>query len=631
MLNNVNRYLLFLLSAIYCAPVFWLLHSRNQTIHHTPSMQPTAVSTHSYSNFRDVSIKHLHLDLFVDFSGKSLNGFVVLDILNVKKSPFIVLDYKNLVIEKVEVDGKHTSDFLTGNEDPIFGTFLKIPIDESTNKVKIHYHTLPESQALQWLAPHQTTGKEHPLLFTQSQAILARTWIPLMDIPAVRFTYSARIRVPQGLMAVMSASNPQQLDPNGVYEFQMDQPIPSYLMALCVGNIVFKSLDDRCGVYAEPEMIEKSYNEFTDLPKMVKSAEALYGPYRWGRYDVLVLPPSFPFGGMENPKITFATPTIIAGDKSLVSLIAHELAHSWSGNLVTNANWNDFWLNEGFTVYFEQRIMEAIYGRDYAEMLAEIALGELKNTVRELLEKHPDDTHLRLNLEGRDPDEGVSDIAYEKGRFFLRRIESLVGREKFDPFIKSWFEKHAFGTATTDDFIQYLEKELIKGDEKLSNAIQYKEWIDQPGLPKSCEEVKSTELDKVRTDLKKYAENKDVKAISAENYTTHHWLYFLRNLPQLSAKEMAELDNRFYFVMSANSEISCDWYILALKNEYEEIFPAVKKFLHDVGRRKFLMPLYRTMVENPKYIKMAKETFESAKEGYHAVSSKSIEILLSKY
>lgn len=375
-------------------------------------------------------------------------------------------------------------------------------------------------------------------------------------------------------------------------------------------------------------MVEKSAWEFADLKKMITSAEELYGPYAWGRYDVLVLPPSFPFGGMENPRITFATPTIIAGDRSLVALVAHELAHSWSGNLVTNATWNDFWLNEGFTVYFETRIMEKIYGRDYADMLTLLSLGELKETIKEMGDTSRD-THLYLDLAGRDPDEGVSDIAYEKGRFFLTSIELAVGRERWDAFINKYFSTYAFQSMNTKSFLEYLEKELIKGDDKLRQQINANAWVYGPGLPASCPDIKSVELEKAGKAADDYKSGTPAKSLNTNGWTTHHWMYFLRSLnDSLDLKKMAELDATFNFTNSGNSEIQCEWYQHAIASNYEIAFPAMEKFLMHVGRRKFLKPLYTALSKTPQGLQMGKAIYKKARPGYHAVAAQTIDGIL---
>lgn len=587
------------------------------------------VENHTYGNYHEVVIKHLSLNLDVDFEKKSLSGTATLDIENKGKSSRIVLDHKNMVIEKVEVDGSNAT-FEIGPYDTVLGAALSIPIQNNSQKVTVHYHTLPEAEALQWLSPEQTNDKKYPFLFSQSQAILARTWIPLMDAPAIRFTYDATIHVPKHLMAVMSAQNPTEKNAQGIYTFRQEKPIPSYLMAIAVGDIAFKSLGKTTGVYSEPGMLEKCAWEFADMQSMVDSASALYGPYAWGRYDVLVLPPSFPFGGMENPVLTFATPTIIAGDRSLVSLVAHELAHSWSGNLVTNETWNDFWLNEGFTVYFEQRIMEKIYGHDYAEMLTALARGELQHTVDEMMADpaQKEDTKLFLNLDGRNPDDGVTDIAYEKGRFFLRSIEHVVGRENWDHFLKEYFAAHAFQTMNTKKFIAYLDQNLLSKNPEWKSKINYNQWIYETGLPANCETIHSVELQKVDSAIAEYKKNWDVNAIHAEKYTTHHWLYFLRNLPELDNTKMKALDNKFGFTKSGNAEILCDWFQLCIKYNYTDGYDAMRQFLGHVGRRKFLMPLYKALAKTPDGKKMAIEIFRNSEKSYHAVAANSIRDLL---
>ncbi|HEX6892538.1 MAG TPA: M1 family aminopeptidase/hydrolase, partial [Chryseolinea sp.] len=415
------------------------------------NMQP---DPHSFSVPDKAKVTHLRWNANVDFSLKVIEATAEWDIQFRPGVHEIVLDTKGVLIKEVRTNGEQQTNFTLDKIDPLLGQALRIPIKEDTKSISISYETQVGAEALQWLGSHQTDGKKQPFLFTQSQAILARSWIPCQDSPGVRFTYEADVTVPRELLPLMSASNPQVKNKTGSYHFEMKQPIPSYLLALAVGDVEFKPVSDRAGIYAETSVLDSAVWEFADLEKMIQGAEDLYGAYLWERYDVLVLPPSFPFGGMENPRLTFATPSILAGDRSLTSLIAHELAHSWSGNLVTNRTWNDFWLNEGFTVYFEHRIMEKLYGRDYAEMLALLSLQDLRETIQSLKDDnlYPD-TKLKLDLEGRNPDDGVTDIAYNKGYFFLRLFEEKYGREKFDSFLKQYFSSNAFRSLDTQDFI----------------------------------------------------------------------------------------------------------------------------------------------------------------------------------
>lgn len=587
--------------------------------------QPTASDPHSFSNPQEVIIHHLSLNLNVDFNEKKLSGFAEYTLENKTGTKELKLDSRSLQIEKVEADGKETS-FQLSEPVSTFGSCLTVSITPQTKKVKVYYHTLTGAEALQWLSAEQTAGGVHPFLFTQSQAILARTWIPIQDSPGVRFTYDATITCPPSLMALMSAENDTALHADGVYHFNMPQPVPSYLMALAVGDLRFHAYDHRCGVYAEPAMIDKAAYEFADMPAMIDSASQLYGEYRWGRYDVLVLPPSFPFGGMENPRLTFATPTVIAGDRSLTSLIAHELAHSWSGNLVTNATWNDFWLNEGFTTYFEMRIMEKIYGKPYADMLSKIALEELKNTVKEMGDTNPD-TRLFLDLKGRNPDDGVTDIAYEKGRMFLTLLEQTVGRERWDAFLKNYFSEHAFKSVTTAQFEKYLNDNLLTADEK--KKVNVKQWIYNPGLPDDCPEVVSDELLKAETTANDFISGKEVTPETFKGWTTHHYLHFMRSLPEkLSLSQLYFLDKNLGFNSVQNAEIRCQWLQLCIKNEYRPAYENLENFLMTVGRRKFVRPLYKQLAATPAGKEFALKVYETARPGYHSVTRQSIDEIL---
>ncbi|MBL7983803.1 MAG: aminopeptidase, partial [Flavobacteriales bacterium] len=414
---------------------------------------------HSYADPTQAVITHLDLDIRVDMATRTISGKAMYD-LERKKGKTVVFDTDGLTIDSVTLTDGTPVPFNLGDS-TFLGRALTVELPDSADRISIAYRCGQGARALQWLSPEQTADKRNPFLFTQGQAILTRTWIPVQDSPGIRFTYAAKVTVPSHLMALMSAENPQERSPDGVYRFRMDKPIPAYLVALAVGDLEFKPIDARTGIYAEPSVIEKAAWEFADMGKMVTAAESLYGPYRWGRYDVIVLPPSFPFGGMENPMLTFATPTIIAGDRSLTALIAHELAHSWSGNLVTNATWDDFWLNEGFTVYFEHRISEMLYGKDYNDMTSLLGHQDMLATIQELEGgRHPEDTRLKLDLVGRDPDDGMTDVAYEKGCGLLRVLENKVGREKFDAFLRGYFDRFAFQSMTTEAFIAYLDQEL---------------------------------------------------------------------------------------------------------------------------------------------------------------------------
>ncbi len=589
----------------------------------------TPTDIHTFAVPEDAKITHLDLKLNVDFENKMLSGVASYDIEVQNNIEKIYLDTRNLTIENVEVDGQK-AEFNLENEVENLGQKLAIPVTVQSKKVTITYKTSSDAEALQWLLPSQTAGKKSPFLFTQSQAILARTWVPVQDSPGIRFTYTAEVTVPKELMAVMSAENPQSKNESGIYNFKMEQPIPAYLLALAVGDLRFQPIGERTGVYAEPSMISKAAYEFEEMDEMLEAAEKLYGKYAWGRYDLIVLPPSFPFGGMENPRLTFATPTILAGDRSLTSLVAHELAHSWSGNLVTNATWNDFWLNEGFTVYFENRIMEEVSGKDYAEMLALISYQDLKDGVKSMTESGDiEDTKLKLDLEGRNPDDGVTSIAYDKGFYLLKLIENTVGREKFDAFLNQYFAEYAFKTTNTEDFLTYLDKNLLSQVEGSMQTINPKEWIYETGIPSNIPKIKSERYDKAIAAATEWKDGKPAAQLDVKEWTFQQWLFFLNALPNdLTSQQMGELDKAFKFSETGNNEVLGKWLVAVAHNQYEKSYPQMRKFLVNVGRRKFLSPIYSQLINNEKTLPLAKDIYKEAKPNYHFVSSSSIEKML---
>ena len=444
----------------------------------------------------------------------------------------------------------------------------------------------------------------------------------------MRFTYEADVQVAPNLMALMSAVNPQVKTDDGHYRFVMDQPIPSYLLAMAVGDVEFRSVGEHTGVYATPDMIEAAAYEFSEMEDMLVAAESLYGKYAWERYDLLVLPAAFPFGGMENPRLTFATPTIIAGDRSLVSLVAHELAHSWSGNLVTNATWDDFWLNEGFTVYFESRIMESVYGEEISEMLIALSYQGLIDEVDAIMDVNPNDTHLRLHLQGRDPDDGMTAIAYDKGYFFLRLLEQTVGREAFDDFLSAYFSKHAFQVMDTDKFKSYLDENLLTSVE-LRNDVNVSAWVDGEGLPSNCPEVFSSRIDRVDEMVTNWTNG----TISSSELPWNDWTYqekyrFLSNLSDdLDAERLAELDDTWKINQSGNNEVLFAWLEQSIRSHHTASYSRLRSFLVEIGRRKFLTPLYSPVIETNQK-DFATTIYGEARGHYHSVATATMDALL---
>ncbi|TDP03669.1 hydrolase/aminopeptidase [Flavobacterium sp. 245] len=591
--------------------------------------KPAAVTDeHSYSKPELAVVKHLDLEIKVDFDTQTISGKASWQIDNLSKGNEIIFDENTLNITKVTLgDEEKETKFELGAETEFHGKPLHITIEPNTTKVNIYYNTTKDAVALQWLKPEQTADKKKPFLFSQGESVWSRTWIPCQDSPGIRFTYNAKVTVPKDLLAVMSAVNPQKKNDTGVYTFKQDKAIPSYLMAIAVGDIEFQAIDNRTGVYAEPSMLKKSAWEFAELGNMVIAAEKLYGPYRWGRYDVLVLPPSFPYGGMENPNLTFLTPGVIAGDRSLTSLLAHELGHSWSGNLVTNATWDDIWLNEGFTTYVEHRIGEAIFGKKEFEMQNVIINKELTDNVAEYGDTNPD-TRLKVSLTGRNPDDGISQIPYVKGYAFLRVIENAVGRAKFDPFIKNYFDSHAFKSITTEDFVKYLNENLIKDNKALADKIKLEDWIYKPGIPSNILPVSSADFDAIDKIQKSWRET-GVAGLSKKITTTAEKQHFIDHLPtDITAKEIEAIDNEFNFTKGSNFIIKRQWFVQALRHQYKPAYPAIEQFLIGISRTGSVMMLYKEMVKTPEGKVWAKQVFDKAKSGYHATTIQAVEGIL---
>ena len=589
---------------------------------------------HSFAKPNEAVITHLDWTAQIDFENKIITAVAKFDIDRKENISQIILDTKKLSVSNITDESGSNLNFIVGEAVEHLGKPLTVDLLGNSKSISIAYTTSPEAEALQWLNPLQTAGKEQPFLFTQSQAILARSWIPIQDSPGIRFTYNATVTVPSNLMAVMSAENPKEKNDSGVYQFKMTQPIPAYLMALSVGDIKYASMGDRTGVYAEPSVLESAAYEFAETEKMIVAAETLYGPYQWEVYDLIVLPPSFPFGGMENPRLTFATPTILAGDRSLTSLIAHELAHSWSGNLVTNATWDDFWLNEGFTVYFEQRIMEAVFGRDYSEMLALLSLQGLEAEVDEMIASgNGKDTNLKLSLIGRNPDDGMTSIAYDKGYNFLRMMEETVGRAIFDEFLKGYFTSNAFKVMTTEEFVVYMEKYLIKKNKLDIKSELYNTWIYGEGLPENRPQPVSNKFANVEAALANWNQNTDKELLASDfgsdEWSSHEWLHFVRNLSeQMTVEDMDKIDQAFGFTQTGNSEILAAWLMHVISNKYTAGYQRLESFLVNTGRRKFLMPIYGQMKETEGQLDFAKSIYQKARPNYHFVAVSSIDELL---
>ncbi|MHC4919144.1 MAG: M1 family metallopeptidase [Planctomycetota bacterium] len=589
----------------------------------SPLAEIIPMDSHSHARPNEVRVKHVSLDLALDFEKHQVHGRAHLRFERIVPTADLILDTNNLEIENVVGADGGAREFRLGPPDPILGRALVVPLHSNDGAVTIDYRTHPDAAALQWLAPDQTSGKL-PFLYTQGQAILTRSWIPLQDTPGVRVTYDATVRAPVTMQVVMSAPERERRDDNS-FRFEMKQRIPSYLIALACGDIDSREISDRCAVYAEPAVVERAALELADMARMLAACEQAFGAYRWGRYDVIILPPAFPLGGMENPTLTFATPTILAGDKSLVSIIAHELSHSWSGNLVSNATWRDFWLNEGFTVYLEHRIMEIVYGKERADM--EILLG-LNDLEEELKQLPPRDQVLYVDLAGRDPDDGMTSVPYQKGAAFLRRLEELFGRERFDGFLQSYFAGHAFQSITTDRFLAYLQENLLAAAPDQARQLDVELWVRGEGLPADLPRPESGALRAAETAVQAWFSG-TYKDEMAAGFVTHQWLRFINHLPaDVTAVQMDMLDTEFQFTNSGNSEILAAWLRRAVRCGYFTVSARLEEFLMNVGRRKYLEPLYKELVASDDGLAMARHIYERARPRYHAMAVSRLDEIL---
>ena len=611
------------LSVLFSTSFIAASHAHAETSPPLIAPESIARDMHSYANIDEVQMTHVYLNLNVNFERKVLDGYTDLTLAHVRpNSTRLVLDTKGLNIKSVQIfEGDQLKDapYTLGKKDKTLGSALTIQIAADTTKVRIAYETTADSDGLSWASPEQTFDKKKPLMYSLSQSIYGRTWFPQQDTPAIRVTYAADITTPPDLVAKMSAVNAPDVEHKNTYHFDMPQPMVPYLIALSVGDYGFSAISPRSGVYAEKSMIDKATNEFADTEKMIQAVESMYGKYAWDRYDILVMPPSFPFGGMEHARLTFATPTIITGNRDLVSLVSHELAHSWSGNLVTNRYWRDLWLNEGFTTYVEKRIIEKTYGTERADLERAVLF---KETMDEMKDLEPAAQKLAINLKGKHPDDVFTEVPYGKGSLFLTTLEHVYGRPAFDAFTNQYFKDFAWKTITTEAFENYLYTHLIdKYPGKMSHA-KVKEWIYQAGYPKDGFVPSTTAFAAVDAARKSFVKG-DLSAaqIDTKDWTINHWQHFIQDLPTtLAASKLDDLDKQFKLSQSSNLILEYYWLRYALQAKYQPaITQRLQSFLSEQGRLKLTKPLYQEMIKTPAGIKLARQMYAATHASLHPI------------
>ena len=577
---------------------------------------------HSYADDTQPRTRSFDWKATVDFAARIIRAEITLRFTAPAPGGPLDLDTRALAIDAV-LDADGTSIAHTLHEaDAILGSRLEVTVPKGAESIRIRYRTTPEASALQWLTPEQTLGKEHPYLFSQCQAIHARSVLPCQDTPSIRQTFTASIDVPSELRAVMAAA-PHEREVQGAratQRFEMPQPIPPYLFAFAVGDLVAKDLSPRSRVWTEPAQLEAAAWEFALVEEHLAAAESLFGPYDWERYDLLVMPPSFPYGGMENPRLTFLTPSLLAGDRSLVNVLAHELAHSWTGNLVTNTTAEHFWLNEGFTVFAERRILEALEGPEMAALHAAIGYQRLQQAFTQQAAR-PELTKLRTQLTGIDPDDAFSPVPYEKGYLFLKALEAAAGRDAFDLLLAKWLGAHRFGAANTEDFLALVERELPG----LLAKVDATAWVDGPGLPASYRKPESARLSAVLE-----AAGRIPTADEAKAWSAIEWQLYLEAMPRPSPPALCEeLDTRYALTASKNSEVLVSWLVLACESGYGAVLPRVTELLGHIGRMKYLKPLYQALDGRPATKALARQLFERFGGSYHPIAQQALRRVLA--
>jgi leukotriene-A4 hydrolase len=580
---------------------------------------------HSYNDTDQPEVAKLSLIATVNFAEKILEASAYLEL----REPMLLegpldLDTRGLTIESVEAidfTGRKIGEVIQWQLDPpepILGSRLHIWLPVRTLAVEIEYRSSPDASALQWLDPQQTAGKRHPFLFSQCQAIHARSVVPLQDTPRIRITYHARLTVPRELRGLMAASFIERKEEatTAVEQWEMPQPIPPYLFALAVGDLQSRDLGPRSRVWAEPSVVDAAAHEFAGVDEMITAAERLFGPYDWDRFDILTMPPSFPYGGMENPRLTFLTPTLLAGDRSLVHVVAHELAHSWTGNLISNASAEHVWLNEGWTVFAERRIVEAIEGPEALALQAVLGRRSLEHDIGEFAAV-PELTRLRTRLAGVDPDQVFSRVPYEKGYLFLRALEEAAGRARFDEFIQAYVSAFRFRSITTGQFLEFVEQKLPG----VLAAVDSHAWVDGEGVPANEPVLRSARLDEIEGLA-------HAGSLPTGPFSPTEWQLYLESIPRPAQKLCAALDAAHRLSESTNAEVLAAWLVLALDSEHAPAVSAAEAFLARVGRLKYLRPIYKVLASRPDTLDLARAAFERNVAHYHPLARAVIPPLL---
>ena len=576
----------------------------------------------SYADLSQGRIRHIDFYIKADFSTHTLGIKAIYHLEAPRRGPLFLDTYKIDLQKAYTGDHALTWEFDTHNE--TLGSRLHLKGLDGQADFTLEFRTSPDASALQWLTAAQTLGGKHPFLYSQCQSIHARSVFPCQDTPSVRFTFSAEFEVPEGLTAVMAAEQVEGQKGAGHFKFRMPQPIPSYLFALAAGNLEFREFGPRTGIYAEPQIIEAAAWEFAENETRIIEAEKLLGPYLWGRYDLLVLPPSFPFGGMENPRLTFLTPTAILGTRGQTYLITHELAHAWTGNLVTNATWQDFWLNEGWTTYAETRITELLEGLEFNNLNAVFHEHE----VLQAMQGVGMDSPLTRLKRTDDPDaEGPSSVPYYKGCFFLQECERAVGRPRFDQFIQRYMKRFQFQSITTEMFLDFMKVELPE----VFSKVDVNKWIYEPGMPESWRGQQSKLYDEVQAALNAYQGGTLPARAQVENWHSDQVKSFLQGLPsKIPVEDCPKLEEILDLKKRNDAANYSFYYAICIASGYEAILPRVEAYAEEIGRMLYILPIFRALIQADWSRAHARPLFEHVKSHHHQITAGALEKMLSR-
>jgi len=588
----------------------------------------------SYSRPDQVKTTHIHLNWDIDFEKKILTGECVLSLEKVDDAATsLLLDCKKLNISSAKLDS--TGEDLTFKIDGDIGYGSRLEVQLPTGcpksfKVVFQYSTTSECTALEWLTPEQTAGGTHPYVFSQCQAIHCRSMVPCQDTPSVKATYSATVTAPDNITVLMSAirkGSPETVGSKQKFSFDQPVPVQSYLIALAAGAIKSKKIGPRSHVWAEEQFLEKAAFDFSETESMLKTAEDLCGPYVWGEYDILVLPPSFPFGGMENPCLTFVTPTLLSGDKANAGVIAHEIAHSWTGNLVTNFNFDHFWLNEGFTVFVERKIKGRLHGEAERHFSAILRWPELEEEVNKVFGAENPLTKLVVDLKGVDPDDAFSVVPYEKGSTFLWFLEEKVGSgDVLEKFLKSYYEKFKYQSITSDMFKEYFLEYFANCDSV--KDIDWSTWFYSPGMPPfkpKFDESLATECRSLAARWQEWDPASDcpfdgteIKGFSGGQI--QEMLNTLMKGKPLSVSALEKMDSVYKLNESTNVEVIFRWIRVGIAARWKKILPSAVELVSQQGRMKFVRPVYRDIYAWEEERQVALDTFQANQNKMMAVA-----------